>query len=115
MDGDGKPDTITSQTYTLKANRKDSDRSTPNAREIHWITFDIKTSKGRVLKSFFKYDYGTDRADYWVYAFVPCRVNGDRRTDLLFYSGDDTSVETIILANGGNVFKIHSRKVREVE
>jgi hypothetical protein len=47
--------------------------------------------------------------------FVPCSVNGDRRTDLLFYSGDDTSVETIILVNTGNAFKVHSRKVREVD
>lgn len=115
VDSDGRPDTITSRTYTLKANRKDSGKPRPKAREIHWIAFDIKTSKGRVLKSFFKYDYGTEKADYWVYAFVPCSINGDRRTDLLFYSGDDTSVETIILVNKGNVFKVHSRTFREVE
>ena len=54
VDADGRPDTITPRTYTLKANRKDSGRLTPKAREIHWIAFDMKTSKGRVLKSFFK-------------------------------------------------------------
>jgi hypothetical protein len=115
IDGDGRPDTITPRTYTLKANRKDSRRLTPKVREIRWIDFDITTSKGRVLKSFFKYDYGTDEAEYWVYAFVPCSVNGDRRMALLFYSGDDTSVETIVLVNKGNVFRVHSRKVREVD
>ena len=115
VDCDGRPDTITPRTYTLKANQRDSRRLTPNAREIHWIAFDIKTSTGHLLKSFFRYDYGTDEADYWVYAFVPCSINGDRRTDLLFYSGDDTSVETIIFVNRGNAFKIHSRKQREVD
>lgn len=115
VDGDGKPDTITPRTYILKANRKNPDRFTPSAREVHWIAFDIKTSQGRVLKSFFKYDYGTDVADYWMYAFVPCSVNEDGRPDLLFYSGDDTSVGTVILANGSGGFQVHSRKVREVE
>ena len=115
VDGDGKLDTITPRTYTRKAYRKDSGRLTPKAREIHWIAFDLESSKGRTLKSFFKYDYGTDEADYWVYAFVPCSVNVDGRPDLLFYSGDDTSVETIILVNMGNEFKVHSRKQRNVD
>ena len=115
VDGDGRPDTITSRTYTLKADRKGSRRLTPNAREIHWIAFDMKTSGGRLLKSFFRYDYGTDEADYWVYAFVPCNIDGNGRPDLLFYSGDDTSVEEIILVNRRNAFKVHSRKQREVD
>ncbi len=113
VDRDGRPDTIISRTYTLKAARKGSRRLTPNAREM--IAFDMKTSRGRLLKSFFRYDYGTDEADYWVYAFVPCSVNGDGRPDLLFYSGDDTSVEEIILVNRGNAFKVHSRKQRDVD
>jgi hypothetical protein len=115
IDGDGRPDTIRPRTYTLKANRKDARKHPPNAREMHWIAFDMKTSKGRVLKSFFRYDYGTDEAAYWVYAFVPCSINGDRKPDLLFYSGDDTSVETIILVNKGSTFKVQSRKVRDVD
>ena len=115
VDGDGRPDTIRPRTYTLKASRKGSGRLTPNAREIHWIAFDLKTSDGRVFKPFFRYDYGTDEADYWVYAFVPCSINGDRRTDLLFYSGDDTSVETMILVNKGSTFKVLSREVRDVD
>jgi hypothetical protein len=115
VDGDGKPDTITPRTYTLKASRKGS-RITPNQREIHWIAFDMETSRGpRLQKPFFQYDYGTDEADYWVYAFVPCSINADERPELLFYSGDDTSVETIILVNKGNAFKVHSRKQRKVD
>ena len=115
VDGDGRPDTITQRTYTVQATRKGSGVAPPEGRERRWIAFDIKTGKGRTLKSFFKYDYGTDEASYWVYALVPCSVNGDGRTDLLFYSGDDTSDETVILVNRGNVFKVHSRKVEGPE
>ena len=115
VDGDGKPDTITPRTYTVKTNRKISGKTKSKAREIHWIAFDLKTSKGRVINSFFKYNYGTDEADYWVYAFVPCRINSDGRTDLLFYSGDDTSDETIILENRRSIFKVRSRKTEVYE
>ena len=97
VDGDGRPDTITPRTYTLKADRKVSRRVTPNQREIHWIAFDMETSGGPRLLKPFRYAYGTDEANYWVYAFVPCSINGDGRPDLLFYSGDDTSVEPSFL------------------
>jgi hypothetical protein len=52
VDGDGKLDTIIPRIYKV--------------RRIHWIAFDLKTSRGRVLKSFFKYEYGTDESTYWV-------------------------------------------------
>lgn len=110
VDGDGELDTITPRTYEVKITRKVSGKTIRGAN--HWITFDLKTSKGRVINSFFKYKYGTDEADYWVYAFVPCRANSSRRTDLLFYSGDDTSDETIILENRENSFKVRSRKTK---
>ena len=112
VDGDGKPDTITPRTYTQKTNLKLSGKSKQKAREIHWIAFDVKTSQGRVLNSFFKYNYGTEEADYWVYAFVPCRINRNGRSNLLFYSGDDTSEEKVILVNRNNVFKVYSREVK---
>lgn len=114
LDGDGKPDTITPRTYTVKSNRKISDKAKIKLRETHWISFSIKTSKGRVFNSFFKYNYGTDESNYWVYAFVPCRINRDGKTDFLFYSGDDTTEETIIFVNRRNVFEIYSRKVEEL-
>ena len=112
VDGDGKPDTITPRIYTLKTNQKLSGKAKQKAREIHWIAFDVKTSEGRVLNSFFKYNYGTEEADYWVYAFVPCQLNRNERSNLLFYSGDDTSEEKVILVNRNNVFKVYSRKVK---
>ena len=113
VDGDGKPDTITPRTYAVRINRKSKGKSRRKPREVHWITFDLKTSKGRVLRSFFKYDYGTDEADYWVYALVPCDFNKDGRKDLIFYTGDDTSDETVFLLNKGGSFIVHSRKHTE--
>jgi hypothetical protein len=101
VDGDGKLDTIIPRIYKV--------------RRTHWITFDLKTSRGRVLKSFFKYEYGTDESAYWVYALVPCNINKDGRTDLVFYSGDDTTSETVNLVKKGSGFKVHSRRVTKVE
>lgn len=115
VDGDGKPDTIAPRIYTVKASRRTTANDNPKARESHWISFDLKTSNGRVLNSFFRYEYGTEEADYWVYAVVPCDVNKDGRTDLVFYSGDDTSDETVILLNIGKRFKVQSRKTSIVE
>jgi hypothetical protein len=99
----------------MKVNRRPSGKAKRMAREAHWISFDIKTDRGRTLTSFFKYQYGTEEADYWGYALVPCHADKDGRTDFLFYSGDDTSEETIVLVNRGGKFKVQSRKVRELE
>lgn len=115
VDGDGRPDSVTPRAYTVKRGRTKSDKSTSKAREIHRIAFDVRTSLGRHLKSFFTYDYGTDEAGYWMYAFVRCDADGDAEADLLFYSGDDTSEETVILEYSGGVFKVRSRKTDDLE
>lgn len=115
VDGDGKLDTIISRIYTAKVGRRVSGKAKRTSRETHWISFDIKTGRGRVLNSFFKYQYGTEEADYWGYALVPCQADRDGRVDLLFYSGDDTSEETIILVNRVNKFKVQSRKVKDLD
>jgi hypothetical protein len=113
VDGDGRPDTITPRTYTVRTNRKIFNGDEWKPLELHWITFDIKTAKGRALKSFFKYRYGNNVDDYYVFAFVPCTLNRDGKPDLLFYAGDDVDHEMVILVNRNNVFKVHSRKVEE--
>jgi hypothetical protein len=109
VDGDGKSDTITQRTYKMKVLGK------PNSevKETHWITFDLKTSQGKALKSFFKYKYGDNLADYWVYTLVPCKISQGGKNDLIFYTGDDTSDETVILQNTGDSFKVYSRKTSE--
>jgi hypothetical protein len=69
------------------------------------------TSGGRRINSFFRYQYGDGESDYWVYALISAGdINHDGKTDLVFYSGDDTSDETITLLNRGNRFIVHQRK-----
>ncbi len=113
VDGDGAPDTVTTRVYALKTKRSAARQTEPPPRETHWIAFDLKTAKGRVVKSFFKYQYGTDEADFYVYALIPCRVDGDRYTDFLFYAGDEQSDETVVLVSRGNKFKVFSRKIND--
>jgi hypothetical protein len=108
VDADGKADTILPHVFKSKANRRGSSGKTP--KETNWIAFDLTTSKGRVLKSFFRYEYGDNLAEYWVYALVSCDVNNDGTVDLVFYAGDDSTDETIVLLNRGSKFVVHSRK-----
>ena len=105
IDGDGKPDTITPRLVVTHYRDRKS-----KLHRAEWIVFDLKTSRGRVVRSFFKYRYGTDRIDYWVWALVPCKANKDGRRDLVFYSGDDTSDETVVISNQGSRFRVRSRK-----
>lgn len=115
VDGDGKPDSITSRTYTVKA-RRTSDKAKIPAKDIRWISFDLKTSKGRVLKSFFKYQHPINNKTASFYAFAPCNINTDGRTDLIFWGPSEKNNETaeeIMLINNINIFKIYSRKLRK--
>ena len=75
------------------------------ARETHWIAFDLKRGDGSVRKSFFRFNYGDNVADYWVYALVPCDVNQDGRIDLVFYAGDDTGDDIVVLLNRNGRFR----------
>lgn len=108
VDGDGRPDTIEPRVYTVT--RRARGKRLRQRDVQHWIAFDLTTTTGRRIPSFFKYRYGTAEADYWVYALIPAGdIDGDRRVDLLFYSGDDSSDETITLINRGNRFVVRSR------
>ncbi|HAF12355.1 MAG TPA: hypothetical protein DHU55_13440 [Blastocatellia bacterium] len=113
IDNDGKPDRILPRVLKLKPTLQRHGPKRTREKESHWIVFDLHTSKGRNLKSFFRYQYGSDWANYWVYALVPCDVNGDGKTDLVFYSGDDESDDTIILLNKNGRFVVHSKKHSE--
>jgi hypothetical protein len=113
VDNDGKPDTILPRVLILKPTLERHGPKRIREKESHWIVFDLSTSKGRNLKSFFRYQYGSDWADYWVYALIPCDVNGDGKTDLIFYSGDDESGDTIILLNKNGRFVVHSKSIHK--
>jgi hypothetical protein len=106
VDGDGKPDTITPRLVVTHYRDKKS-----KLHQAEWIVFDLKTSRGRVVRSFFKYHYGNDKVDYWVWWLAPCRPDKKGRKDLVFYSGDDTSDVTIVLLNTRGNFRVYSRKV----
>jgi hypothetical protein len=106
LDGDGRPDVITPR---LVVNHYRDRKSKVHQEE--WIFFDLKTSRGRVVRSFFKYRYGTDEVDYWVWALAPCQPEKKGRTDLVFYAGDDTSDETVVISNARGSFRVLSRKV----
>jgi hypothetical protein len=108
VDGDGKLDTILPRLFSRKSGR--SKRGRPKATDSHWIAFDLKTSNRRLLRSFFRFEYGDAFGDYWVYALVPCDIDKNGKVDLVFYSGDDTSDETIVLINRNGRFFVHSRK-----
>jgi hypothetical protein len=109
VDGDGKLDTIQPRTFQVISRRVKGKRIRKRFIQ-NWITFDLTTSRGRRTKSFFKYNYGDGEASYWVYVLKSAGdVNKDGKTDLVFYSGDDSSDETIILANKGTRFVVYKK------
>jgi len=113
VDGDGKADTIQPRAYAAVENCGKG-RHLKFTDIKHWIEFDLTLARGRKIPSIFKYNYGTSEVTYWVYALISGGdLNGDGKTDLVFYSGDDTSDETITLVNKGNRFVVHSRKVHD--
>ncbi len=89
IDGDNRVDEITPRVIDeVKSTNAPNKSITKN-----WIIFDLKTGNGRSVKSFFKYEFGADGVEYWVWALRPCRVNNDRYLDLVYYAGDDTTEE----------------------
>ena len=110
VDGDAKPDKIQPRTYqTYK--RRPGQRLKLSAIQ-NWITFDLTTSRGKRIRSFFTYNYGTaeNGGSYWVYALIPAGdLNKDGWTDLTFYTGDDTGDETVTLASRKGRYIVRSR------
>jgi hypothetical protein len=116
VDGDGKPDTIKPRVYQVKTKPPIKGKRLRKRDIQNWIAFDLTTSQGRTIKSFFKYKYGTAEqgGSYWVYALKSTGdINRDGKSDLIFYSGDDTSDERIWLANKGNRFIVFKRKTSD--
>jgi hypothetical protein len=96
--GDGRSDELIPRVFETRGKR--------GLR--HWISFNLRLSGQTSSREFFRYMYGGEDP-YWVWALVPCRINRDRYPDLLFYSGDDTSEEEVLLLNTKNSFVVFRR------
>jgi hypothetical protein len=59
VDGDGNLDTIQPRTFQTTVWRMTDGKKTGKEVTRNWITFDLITSKGSKINSFFKYNYGT--------------------------------------------------------
>jgi hypothetical protein len=60
--------------------------------------FQIEPANGGKQSTFFEYRIGTNLAVYWIAHLSEVRhINNDGIIDLVFYAGDDTSDETVLL------------------
>jgi hypothetical protein len=116
VDGDEVLDTIQPRTFSARptGTRRRATRRPGTIQR--WIAFDLNITNGRKMKSFFRHWYGTDIAEYWVYELVMGGdLNHDGKPDLIFYMGDDTTHETVVLLNKGSAFVARSAGVISVE
>lgn len=105
IDGDGKMDTIQPRTSMRKGWVTNGMAKRRRGTE-HWIAFDLILASSPTRQTFFEYRYGDEWADYWVWAMIPAGdMDGNGQIDLVFYSGDDTSDETVILLRNGSTFR----------
>jgi len=73
---------------------------------VHWISFDLIKAHPHSRQLLFEYRFGDERADYWIWALIPAGdLDGNGQLDLVFYSGDDTTDETVILLQKGSSFR----------
>jgi hypothetical protein len=68
--------------------------------------FDLVDGKEGKRSTLFEYKIGTNLATYWVYKIREVRhINRDGFVDLVFYTGDDTSDETVLLLRKKDHYK----------
>jgi len=102
LDKDGKLDTIQPRTYSSKP-------GDGQARTNLWIAFDLRLATGKTLRDIFRYRYGDNRGEFWIWALKPTGdMNRDGKIDLVFYTGDDTTDETVFLLQKGDHFEARS-------
>ncbi|NJM45767.1 MAG: SH3 domain-containing protein [Alkalinema sp. RU_4_3] len=71
-----------------------------------FVKFDLVDGKSRKRSLLFEHSIGTNLATYWVYDIREVRnINRDEYVDLVFYAGDDTSDETVLLLRKKDHYK----------
>ena len=106
INGDGRIDAIQPRTLVRWGWVWDDQGKRRRGTE-HWIAFDLVRTATLKRQTIFEYRYGDERGDdYWVWALIPAGdVDGNGQVDLVFYSGDDTTDETVILLQRGSTFR----------
>jgi hypothetical protein len=105
INDDGRIDTIQPRILVRRGWVWDAQGKHRHGTE-HWITFDLVRTSTQPGRTVFEYRYGDEHADYWVWALIPAGdLDGNGQIDLVFYSGDDTTDETVILLQNGSTFR----------
>ena len=75
VDGDGRPDRIQPRTYQTYHNPPG--KRLLNKHVKKWIVFDLRTTTGKTIRSFFAYNYGIAGlgGSYWIYSLVYKKQN----------------------------------------
>jgi hypothetical protein len=107
INGNGIPDKVIATYFTRPVSVVDNYRAntckTVPGKFVRYTMYADRQKNGKVI---FEQDYGSTIADYWVHRLEIGRdINRDKRKDLVFYMGDDTSEETIYLLQQAQGFK----------
>lgn len=107
INGNGIPDKVIATYFTHPILVTDNYRAhtckTVPGKFVRYTMYADRQKNGKVI---FEQDYGSTIADYWVHRLEIGRdLNRDKRKDLVFYMGDDTSEETIYLLQQAQGFK----------
>jgi hypothetical protein len=71
-----------------------------------FVKFELVDGKSGKRSTMFEQNIGTNLATYWVYDIREVRhINQDGSVDLVFYAGDDTSDETVLLLRKQDHYK----------
>jgi hypothetical protein len=99
IDGDGKSDRVVASYYTQPVlTRKFPSLNTCQTLPGIFVRYTLTSSKTKQSRVIFEYSYGTSLVRYWVHELkVAGDLDRNDLQDLIFYAGDDTSDESVVL------------------